>query len=175
MSTKLKFIKIREVQTPEYGTIGSAGIDFFVPKDFVGVHLKPNESVLIPSGIKARVPDNMVLIAFNKSGVATKKRLVVGAEVVDSDYQGEIHLHVYNTGTADMFVEPNDKIMQFILLPYIHAELDECLELEEVFTDTTSRGEKGFGSTGDKANPNGDYYEALNVTGDYLEWLDTNT
>ena len=69
----IRFIKIGDVKTPEYGTPGSAGIDFFVPNDFESVFLEPGESVLIPSGIRARLPLHTALIAFNKSGVATKR------------------------------------------------------------------------------------------------------
>jgi len=145
---KLKIFKTREVKDPEYGTPGSAGIDFFVPPDIgPSLLIPPSGSVLIPSGIRANVPDNMALIAFNKSGVATKKRLVVGAQVVDSDYQGEIHIHVYNTGDKHVHINPGDKLVQFILLPYIHATLEFCDTLDEVFPSNSIRGEGGFGST----------------------------
>ena len=92
----MKITKIRDVKTPIRGTEGSAGIDFFVPEDFPKdlCTIQPNERFFIPSGIKANVPDGFALIAFNKSGVALKKGLLVGASVVDSDYQGEIHLHL---------------------------------------------------------------------------------
>ena len=50
----IKFIKIREVKTPAYGTDGSAGIDFFVPEDFKPHHLTPGNGILIPSGIKTK-------------------------------------------------------------------------------------------------------------------------
>lgn len=144
----IRFIKIRDVKTPEYGTPGSAGIDFFVPNDFTAVHLEPGEAVLIPSGIRARLPLHTALIAFNKSGVATKKRLQVGAQVVDCDYQGELHFHHYNCGTEAVVVSPGEKIVQFILTPIIKAKLIECQTEEEVFPTQSERGEGGFGSTG---------------------------
>lgn len=146
----MKFIKIREVKSPVYGTTGSAGIDFFVPEDFKPINLSAGESVLIPSGIKANVPDGMVLIAFNKSGVATKKRLQVGACIIDSDYTGEIHIHIFNTtndGVLGLKINPGDKIIQFVLLPYVHAELVECQTELEVFPIETKRGSGGFGHT----------------------------
>lgn len=148
MQTTLKFIKTRDVKTPVYGTDGSAGIDFFVPKDFDSVTLHPGGSALIPSGIKARVPNGYALIAHNKSGVATNKRLQVGACVVDSDYQGEIHLHVYNS-TADQYtgIMADMKLVQFLLIPVAHAVLIECQTLDQVFPSESSRGEGGFGST----------------------------
>ena len=71
----MKISKIRDVKTPVRGTEKSAGIDFFVPKDFNKTRLFPGESVFIPSGIKVNVPTGHALIAFNKSGVALKKNL----------------------------------------------------------------------------------------------------
>jgi dUTP pyrophosphatase len=148
MQNTLKFFKTRIVKSPAYGTVGSAGIDFFVPDDFLGVELAPGEAVIIPSGIKARVPDGLALIAFNKSGKATKNHLQVGACVVDSDYQGEIHLHVYNTSKKFFTrIDSNDKLVQFILLPYITGDLVECDNIEDVFPTITVRGDGGFGHT----------------------------
>ena len=140
----LQIIKTRSVRTPEYGTDGSAGIDFFVPDDFAPRMIDRHEAVNIPSGIKARFPDGKVLIAFNKSGVSTKKRLQIGACVVDSDYDGEIHLHVFNTGFTPIRIAPGDKIAQFILLDYNRAIIDE---VEEFTPRKTQRGEGAFGST----------------------------
>lgn len=140
----LQIIKTRPVKTPEYGTLGSAGIDFFVPDDFIPKTLERHESVNIPSGIKTRFPDGKVLIAFNKSGVSTKKRLQIGACVVDSDYDGEVHLHLYNTGYTPITINPGDKIAQFILLDYHRATIQEVNELP---ARNTERGDGGFGST----------------------------
>jgi dUTP pyrophosphatase len=148
MQPDLKFIKIRQVKSPSYGTLGSAGIDFFVPEDVSEQRIEPGEDILIPSGIKARVPDGFALISLEKSGIATKNRLAVGAKVVDSDYQGEIHIHVYNTkikGSVEIF--PGMKLVQFLLIPVASAKLIECLELEDVFPTESERGEGGFGST----------------------------
>ena len=91
----MQIAKIRNVKTPTRGTNGSAGIDFYVPDDYPDslCTIPPGDRFFIPSGIKANVPEGYALIAMNKSGVALKKGLMVGACVVDSDYQGEIHLH----------------------------------------------------------------------------------
>ena len=92
----MKIAKVRNVKTPTRGTVGSAGIDFYIPNDYPAnlCTVNPGERFFIPSGIKANVPEGYALIAMNKSGVALKKSLMVGACVVDSDYQGEIHLHL---------------------------------------------------------------------------------
>lgn len=147
-SGALKISKTRNVKTPIRGTSGSAGIDFFVPEDFETVSIMPGNSVFIPSGIKAKVPEAYALIAFNKSGVALKKSLQVGACVVDSDYEGEIHIHLVNVGTTPTTVQAGDKMVQFLLTPISHCGIDVVPE-EELFAGSSSeRGAGGFGSTG---------------------------
>jgi dUTP pyrophosphatase len=147
----MKFLKIRPVKDPNRGTKNSAGIDFFIPEDFPTTIIIPGKSVLIPSGIKANVPEGFAFIAHNKSGVATKKNLQVGASVVDEDYQGEIHIHLTNVGTDDIELNAGDKIVQFLLLPVAYEPVEIVNTFEELFDGVvTSRGSGGFGSTGEK-------------------------
>ena len=144
----MKITKIREVKTPTRGTPLSAGLDFYIPEDYYQKNpLWPNQSVCIPSGIKADVPSGHALVAFNKSGVALKKSLDVGACVVDEDYQGEIHLHLTNVGKDKVFLAAGEKIVQFLLLPVSYANIEVVSE-EELYQAPTSRGDGGFGSTG---------------------------
>ena len=147
----MKFTKVRDVKTPVRGTEGSAGIDFFVQDDYPKelCAISPGERFFIPSGIKANVPEGYALIAMNKSGVALKKGLMVGACVVDSDYQGEIHLHLVNTSSKNVTIEPGDKLTQFLLIPVNHCAV-EVVEERFLFTQETVRGSGGFGSTGIK-------------------------
>jgi dUTP pyrophosphatase len=148
---KLKFTTVKDVQFPLRGTPGSAGIDFFIPVDIdeklLTVH--PNCSTLIPSGIKANVPENHALIAFNKSGVASKLNLQVGACVVDSDYQGEIHIHLHNIGKETVTLQARQKIVQFLLVPVNHSEFEYVSE-SNLYETETERGIGGFGSTDNK-------------------------
>ena len=145
---KMKFSKVRNVKSPIRANSTDAGIDFFVPDDFESLELNTNDSVLIPSGIKAVIPDGHALIAFNKSGIATKKKLLVGASVVDCGYEGEIHIHLINNGKEKQTINPGDKIIQFICLP-INFVTPLEVPLEDLFKDQNStRGAGGFGSTG---------------------------
>lgn len=147
--TGLKLAKVRTVKTPTRGTPGSAGIDFYVPDDYPDnlCEVKPGERYFIPSGIKANIPDGYALIAMNKSGVSLKKNLMVGACVVDSDYQGEIHLHLVNTGTSVVTISPGDKLVQFLLIPVGHGNI-EVVEEGCLYESVSDRGNGGFGSTG---------------------------
>lgn len=140
---ELQFQRVRDVKAPQYGTSGSAGIDFFVPNDFMPKRLWPGTDVNIPSGIKCKIPHGYALIAFNKSGVALKG-LQVGACVVDEDYQGELHLHVYNRSENTILIEPGDKLVQFVLVPVLYAKL---VEVSEIKWDASERGTGAFGST----------------------------
>lgn len=138
-----KFQRVRSVKAPQYGTSSSAGIDFFVPNDATPVQLWPGDDFNVPSGIKCKIPHGYALIAFNKSGVALKG-LQVGACVVDEDYQGEVHLHVYNRTQEKIMVKPGDKLIQFILVPVLYAKL---IEVEELDFGASERGTGAFGST----------------------------
>lgn len=155
----MKVSRIKDVKMPTRGTSASAGIDFYTPNSMLTTELLAGESALIPSGIKARLPQGYALIAFNKSGVATKQGLQVGACVVDEDYQGEIHLHVTNVGTEATTIEPGQKLVQMVLVPVSYEGVVEVPEadlykVEEPETPEmpryiqSERGEGGFGSTG---------------------------
>ena len=169
----IKFTKIRNVKTPTRGTPRSAGIDFYVPEDLTQseldvkqpvkqeiralvegkfglikkLELFPNQRILIPSGIKMKIPTGYAGVVMNKSGVSSKTGLDKLAELVDEDYQGEIHINVVNTGTNPVVIRPGDKIAQMIITPVYIADLELKNSVDEVFTEETVRGEGGFGST----------------------------
>ena len=144
----MRICKTRDVKTPNRGTRESAGIDFYVPNDADNFDIPPGGSVFIPSGIKADVPEGHALIAFNKSGVALKKNMAVGACVVDEDYQGEIHLHLYNFGNEQTTISPGEKVVQMVLVPVFY-DVVEVVPEDDLFKTSTERGSGGFGSTGD--------------------------
>lgn len=174
--SKILINKIREVKTPDRGTSKAAGLDFYMPKiddSFIKAFLAknptcsldknfndektallipPHTRVLIPSGIRTYMNRGTALIAENKSGLSTKKGLLVTATTVDSDYTGEIHLGLYNSDkfeTAE-FVE-NDKVLQFIHHEVFLSEVTEVDNLDfDIAHGETERGANGFGSTSKK-------------------------
>jgi len=147
----MKILRIRDVKMPVRGTEGSAGIDLFVPNDQESIILNPGESAFIPAGIKARVPHGYALVAMNKSGIAAKKSLMVGACVIDEDYTGEIHIDLKNVGIESQAIHPGDKITQVLCLPVNYVAVEEASSEDEMFGDlVTERGSGGFGSTGTK-------------------------
>ena len=164
----MKILKVRDVKTPTRGTSLSAGIDFYVPNDFNEVSLNPHDDLLIPSGIKAKFDENYMLMAADKSGVSTSKYAAVradrtpkqdahysptilGAKIVDADYQGEIHIHIINLGNYPIRITPGTKIAQFILVPVNYDVIEEVETEHDLFNGvSTERGDGGFGSTGNK-------------------------
>lgn len=152
--------KVRKVKTPQRATDGSAGIDFFVPDDFTPFQLFPQTDVIIPSGIKANIPKNHVLLGTNKSSVASTKQaitrvdrestkgqrssLIVGADTIDSDYQGEIKMHIINVGSWPVTIYPGMQIAQYILVPVSLCGIKEVPE-SELYENVTERGDRGFG------------------------------
>jgi dUTP pyrophosphatase len=114
-----------------------------------GVLVPPHTSILIPSGIHVKFPNDLALIAHNKSGIATKKNLDIGACVVDADYEGQVHLHLTNTTDKNIFIAYGEKLVQFLLMPVVYLDAVEVENVKELYADSSSeRGEGGFGSTG---------------------------
>jgi len=147
----MKIYKTREVKTPTRAHSNDAGFDLYIPEDFLAQVLNPGQSVLIPSGIKAKVPKGHALIAFNKSGIAAKKNLLVGASVIDESYQGEIHIDLHNVGNTAQVISPGDKIIQLLCIKMNYVPVQVTESEDELFGETVSeRGEGGFGSTGTK-------------------------
>ena len=120
--------------------------------------LAPGSRINIPSGVKSRMATpGRALIAFNKSGIATKYGLVAGACVVDYLYQGEIHLSLINTSTKVVRIYEGMKILQFVETPVFNSDIqittvdkpDFIEEESQKFYEgmKTDRGKNGFDST----------------------------
>ena len=145
----LIFTKTKDVKNPVRAHMTDAGIDFFIPNDFEEVTLKTNEDILIDSGIRVIVPEGYALIFKEKSGIAVNRKLTIGAAVVDSDYRGNVHFHLFNNGTEDQVLKAGDKIIQGLLIPVLLWDTKEIDE-DEYNKYETERADGGFGSTGVK-------------------------
>lgn len=174
---RFRFIKVREVVSPNRANPNDAGLDFYVPTNLTSedihskngfdsggydldipfsehfvrhIALQPGHRVLIPSGIKGLLePPASMLMAANKSGISTKKGLIYTAEIVDSPYTGEIHIGVYNTSHEIQVIEAGTKLVQFIHVPIYLTEPEEVIkeEFDEDAQYWGTRGNNGFGST----------------------------
>lgn len=111
--------------------------------------LKPGKGANIPSGIHCQMSgENKALIAFNKSGISTKFGLVVGAQVVDIGYQGEIHINVINTSNEPVKIYEGQKLVQFIEIPIFTSEIIMEDSYDNLYSGKSDRGDGGFSSTG---------------------------
>lgn len=150
MLNTIKFAKVTDVKSPNRAHKQDAGADLFIPNNFKPMTLRVGDSVLIPSGIKIEIPDNYMVKIFNKSGVASKKGLIVGAEVCDAGYSGVVHINLHKVSGDPVVINPGDKIAQAIIIPIETPDFVEVKE-EELYSGTkTERSSGGFGSTGEK-------------------------
>lgn len=137
--------RVRDVRLPTRGHATDAGLDFYVPTDWVKTTLSHGQSILVPSGVVVDVPEGWALIFFNKSGVASRLRLDTLACVVDHGYTGEVHLNVVNNGEAEVSLAPGAKLLQALLLPVATPRI---VETESAGLAVSARRNSGFGSTG---------------------------
>ena len=153
----LKCFKIRpDAKLPVRAYMSDAGMDlFYCPNgekklyDSTDFFIPPKESRLIPTGIKVEIPYGHMLEIKNKSGIAYKRQLIVGACVVDPGYNGEVYVNLHNIGAETQMIRPGDKVAQAILIPIVHCKVEE-VESDEFLNFHSKRGEGGFGSTGER-------------------------
>ena len=144
---KIKFIKLdKNATVPSYGTSASAGADLYaLPGQ--EIELKPNETILVHTGIAMEIPEGYAGFVFARSGIATKRGLAPANKVgvIDSDYRGEIMVALHNHSQKTQIIEDNERVAQLVIMPYLRAEFIESETLED-----TKRASGGFGSTGTK-------------------------
>jgi dUTP pyrophosphatase len=107
--------------------------------------ISAHSSVLIPTGIFMEMDDNVYIDVRNRSSIASKYQLVVGAEIIDPEYRGEIFINLHNISGYSATLYQETKIAQFIL----HERNDIRFTEVERYDDLslTERGHGGFGST----------------------------
>lgn len=114
------------------------------------IKILPGSKVLIPSGVHVKLPTQVFLVGENKSGIASKRGLIKAAQVIDTDYEGQIHINMINPTANSVFIKPGEKIIQFV--PYFQPNMTEAKEYsskEALYKNSDSiRGEGGFGSSG---------------------------
>ena len=130
---------------PQYGTPGAAGLDL---RACLGapLTLQPGDSQLVPSGIAIHIGDpGFAAIVLPRSGLGAKHGIVLGNLVglIDSDYQGQVFVSVWNRSSTAFTIAPMDRIAQLVVVPVQQVEFN----IVEEFA-SSSRGAGGFGSTG---------------------------
>ena len=127
-----------------------AGLDvFFSPPSTTTVILNPGDSKILETGLKFGVPHGYMLEVKNRSSVAAKKSLLVGACVIDSGYDGEVFINLHNVGSKLQVISPGDKIAQLVLIPVVHfrPKLTDEQDLYAYPMTISNRGSGALGST----------------------------
>ena len=151
----IEFTKTRgTAHNPQRANPSDAGLDVFYstkePGEIIAVH--PNASALVPTGLRFGVPHGYMLEVKNRSSVAAKLNLVVGACVIDSGYDGEVFVNIHNIGNEDQFVAKGTKIAQLVMIPVVSFRAIETAsgDLYDWYPITISdRGDGALGSTGE--------------------------
>ncbi|WP_281174482.1 dUTP diphosphatase [Stenoxybacter acetivorans] len=130
---------------PHYATVGSAGMDLHACLD-ESLLLPPGDTVLIPTGIAIHLSSPAyAAMLLPRSGLGHKNGIVLGNLVglIDSDYQGELKVSLWNRGKEAFEIEPLARIAQMVIVPVVQAAFKVVDEFRQ-----SERGEGGFGSTG---------------------------
>ena len=130
---------------PHYATPGAAGLDLRACID-LPLTLAPGDSELVPSGIAIHLDDpGLAAVVLPRSGLGARHGIVLGNLVglIDSDYQGQVLVSVWNRGRESFTIQPMDRIAQLAVIPVVQVELHIVQEFA-----ASERGAAGFGSTG---------------------------
>lgn len=144
LAVKLLDERLRD-HLPRYASEGSAGMDLRALLE-APLTLAPGQCELVRTGLAVHIADpGLAGLVLPRSGLGHKHGIVLGNLVglIDSDYQGELMISVWNRGATDFTVEPFDRLAQLVLVPVVQA----VLEVVDDF-DASQRGSGGFGSSG---------------------------
>lgn len=148
MKVQVKVLDARLGQAwalPSYATTGSAGLDLRACLD-EAIEIAAGETVLVKTGLAIYIEDpNFAGLILPRSGLGHKHGIVLGNLVglIDSDYQGELMVSVWNRGKNTFRLEPGERLAQYVLVPVVQAEFEQVNEFV-----ATERGAGGFGHTG---------------------------
>ena len=143
-----KTVKIKKLNKnaiiPTRGSEYAAGMDLYACID-TPIIITPHQTVKIGTGLSIELPHGYFGAIFARSGLATKEgiRPANCTGVCDEDYRGEYVVALHNDTDEERIIEPNERIAQLIILPYLPVEFEEVDALSD-----TERGDKGFGDSG---------------------------
>lgn len=143
---ELRYEKISDdAVDPKYNYPSDSGFDLHSTQD---LEVGPFGRVLVPTGLKFNIPDGTEIQVRPKSGLAIKQGLTVlnTPGTVDSGYNGEVQVIVFNTNNHSVMIPKGMKVGQAVLCPVINGDWVELINVKSV--DEKDRGSNGFGSTG---------------------------
>ncbi|MCA6222189.1 dUTP diphosphatase [Photorhabdus antumapuensis] len=135
----------KEFPLPTYATPGSAGLDLRACLD-KAIELVPGQTELLPTGLAIHIGDEqLAAVILPRSGLGHKHGVVLGNLVglIDSDYQGQLMVSVWNRGDKAFTIQPGERIAQMVFVPVVQAEFNLVEDFE-----ASKRGSGGFGHSG---------------------------
>jgi dUTP pyrophosphatase len=142
---KLNFVNKSDNENPSYAYPSDSGFDLRASEE---VWVQPNSRALIPTGIRLDIGENYEVQVRSKSGLALNQGLFVlnSPGTVDSGYQGEIKVILFNTTNERVKIEKGQKVAQAVLCPVIGGRWVDLIQVSEI--KEKDRNSNGFGSTG---------------------------
>ena len=147
----IEYCRVRpDAKPPTRANPSDAGLDLYFnpPEPEAAIRIEPGESKLFETGIRVGVPHGYMLEIKNRSSVAAKKGLVVGACVVDSGYDGEVFVNLHNIGKEAQHVTRHDKIAQAVMIPVVHFRALETHSGDIYDWHPISMSNRGAGALG---------------------------
>jgi len=147
-SIELKVLDPRvgdDIALPHYATDGSAGLDMRACID-EPLTVQPGETHLVPTGLAIHIGDpSLAAVLLPRSGLGHKHGLVLGnlTGLIDSDYQGQVFISIWNRGSSAYEIQPAERIAQMVFVPVAQVEFKVVEEF-----DDSARGAGGFGHSG---------------------------
>ncbi|WP_163649975.1 dUTP diphosphatase [Modicisalibacter sp. 'Wilcox'] len=145
LAVKVLDERVHAYPLPHYATTGSAGMDLRALLD-APLELAPGDCELVRTGLAVHIADpGLAGMILPRSGLGHRHGIVLGNLVglIDSDYQGELMISVWNRGREPFVLEPGERLAQFVLVPVVQADI----EVVDDFA-ASQRGEGGFGHSG---------------------------
>ena len=142
---QLSYTNDSENKEPEYAYDSDSGFDLRSTEE---LWVQANGRLLVPTGLRFDIPDGYEIQVRSKSGLALKQGLMVlnSPGTVDSGYQGEVKVIIFNTTNERIKIEKGQKIAQAVLCPVVNGKWVNLVKVEEI--GEKDRNDKGFGSTG---------------------------
>ena len=141
----LRFINDSENENPEYAYQSDSGFDLRSSED---IWIHPNDRNLIPTGMRFDIPEGYEIQVRSKSGLALNQGLMVlnSPGTVDSGYQGEIKVIMFNTTNQKVKIVKGQKVAQAVLCPVVSGKWVDLIRVNNI--NDKDRNSNGFGSTG---------------------------
>jgi dUTP pyrophosphatase len=142
---QLEYTNSSDNKEPEYAYESDSGFDLRSTEE---LWVQANSRLLVPTGLRFDIPDGYEIQVRSKSGLALKQGLMVlnSPGTVDSGYQGEVKVIIFNTTNERIKIEKGQKIAQAVLCPVVNGKWVNLVKVEEI--GEKDRNDKGFGSTG---------------------------